>query len=114
MPTRFTDLNLPLPASQAVFSAARSAPATLPMTQSVAAMMGAMNNQRLYSTSCAPLDDLLGGGLKRGSVLEISGPAGCGKEQVAADAIKAFVARGQAVLFIGAKSDPPNAIPSSV
>lgn len=75
------------------------------MTQSASAMMG-NGDRRLYSTSCAPLDDLLMGGVKRGQVLEISGPAGCGKEQMAAEAIKSFVAAGQAVLFVGESSDP--------
>ena len=82
------------------------------MTQTAAAMMGTVD-QRLYSTSCGPLDDLLGGGLKRGQVLEISGPAGCSKEQVAVDAIKSFVGAGKNVLFVGANSGPCGAIISS-
>ena len=73
------------------------------MTQSAASMMGA--SDKAYSTSCPPLDDLLGGGLKRGSVLEISGPPGCGKERVAVEAIKSFVASGKGVLFVGMYSD---------
>ncbi|KAI0754365.1 P-loop containing nucleoside triphosphate hydrolase protein [Daedaleopsis nitida] len=97
------DLNIPLPASQAVFSVTRASTA-LPMTQSAAAMMG---TTKRYSTVCPPLDRLLGGGLKRGSVLELNGPPGCGKEQIAARAVKAFVDEKLAVLFV----DMQNMIP---
>ncbi|KAI0760419.1 P-loop containing nucleoside triphosphate hydrolase protein [Fomes fomentarius] len=90
------DLNISLPASQAVFSATRPS-ATLPMTQSAAAMMA---TTRRYSTACPPLDKLLGGGLKRGSVLELNGPPGCGKEQIAAHAVKGFVEAEHEVLFV--------------
>ncbi|OJT08849.1 hypothetical protein TRAPUB_276 [Trametes pubescens] len=96
------DLNIPLPASQAVFSATRPTAAP-PMTQSAAAMMGTTTQ---YSTACAPLDRLLGGGLKRGHILEINGPPGSGKEQVAANAVASFVDAGQEVLFVG-KPVPP-------
>ncbi|KAI0763463.1 P-loop containing nucleoside triphosphate hydrolase protein [Trametes elegans] len=90
------DLNIPLPASQAVFSATRPSVA-LPMTQSAAAMMG---TTKQYSTGCPPLDRLLGGGLKRGFILEINGPPGSGKEQIAAIAVRAFVECKQEVLFV--------------
>ncbi|KAI0690077.1 P-loop containing nucleoside triphosphate hydrolase protein [Cerioporus squamosus] len=99
------DLNLPLPASQAVFSATRAS-AALPLTQSAAAMMGATKR---YSTACAPLDKLLGGGLRRGSVLELMGPAGCGKEQLAANAVKPFVEANQEVLFVDMQNMTPPA-----
>ena len=95
------DLNIPLPASQAIFYSA-SRPTQNPvmsMTQSAASMMG--NSTKRYSTSCAPLDQLLQGGLKCGHVLEISGPPGCGKEQMAARAIKSFVQAQDEVLFVG-------------
>ncbi|RPD61464.1 P-loop containing nucleoside triphosphate hydrolase protein [Lentinus tigrinus ALCF2SS1-6] len=99
------DLNLPLPASQAVFSATRAS-AVLPLTQSAAAMMGATKR---YSTSCAPLDKLLGGGLRCGSVLELMGPAGCGKELLAANAVKTFVEANQEVLFVDMQNMAPPA-----
>ena len=72
------------------------------MTQSAAAMMG---TTKRYSTACAALDKLLGGGLKRGSVLEINGPPGCGKEHIAANAVKGFIEAKQEVLFVGMRSD---------
>ncbi|KAI0355938.1 P-loop containing nucleoside triphosphate hydrolase protein [Trametes cingulata] len=99
------DLNIPLPASQAVFSATRPS-TSLPMTQSAAAMMG---TTKLYSTGCPPLDRLLGGGLKRGSVLEINGPPGSGKEQIAANAVKSFVKCNQEVLFVDMQNMVPPA-----
>ena len=70
----------------------------LPMTQSAAAMMG---TTKQYSTGCPPLDRLLGGGLKRGFILEINGPPGSGKERIAANAIKGFVESKEQVLFVG-------------
>ncbi|KAI0828687.1 hypothetical protein BC628DRAFT_1363926 [Trametes gibbosa] len=91
------DLNLSLPASQAVFAATRPS-ASFPMTQSAAAMMG--STQKPFSTACAPLDRLLDGGLKRGYILEINGPPGSGKEQIAVNAVRGFVARKQEVLFV--------------
>ncbi|KAI0659702.1 P-loop containing nucleoside triphosphate hydrolase protein [Cubamyces menziesii] len=100
------DLNIPLPASQAVFSATARPQGSrmLPMTQSAAAMMG---TTKQYSTGCPPLDRLLGGGLKRGFILEINGPPGSGKEQIAANAIKGFVESNEQVLFV----DMQNMIP---
>ena len=106
------DLNIPLPASQAIFHSA-SRPTQVPtvsMTQSAASMMG--NSAKRYSTSCAPLDQLLDGGLKCGHVLEISGPPGCGKEQLAARAIKSFVQAQEEVLFVGTASSCSQSAPS--
>ncbi|KAI0676330.1 P-loop containing nucleoside triphosphate hydrolase protein [Trametes maxima] len=100
------DLNISLPASQAVFSATRTSVA-LPMTQSAAAMMGTTTKQ--YSTRCAPLDRLLDGGLKRGFILEINGPPGSGKEQLAANAVKSFVDCRQEVLFVDMQNMVPPA-----
>ncbi|KAH9899185.1 P-loop containing nucleoside triphosphate hydrolase protein [Cubamyces lactineus] len=93
------DLNIPLPASQAVFSATARPQGSrmLPMTQSAAAMMG---TTKQHSTGCPPLDRLLGGGLKRGFILEINGPPGSGKEQIAANAIKGYVEKKEQVLFV--------------
>ncbi|PIL23272.1 hypothetical protein GSI_14582 [Ganoderma sinense ZZ0214-1] len=77
------------------------------MTQSAASMIG--NSAKRYSTSCAPLDQLLDGGLKSGHVLEISGPPGCGKEQMAAHAIKSFVQAQEQVLFVDMQNMVPPA-----
>ncbi|KAI1782973.1 P-loop containing nucleoside triphosphate hydrolase protein [Ganoderma leucocontextum] len=103
------DLNIPLPASQAIFlSASRpSATPAMSITQSAASMMG--NSTKRYSTSCAPLDQLLDGGLKCGHVLEINGPPGCGKEQIAAYTIKSFLQAQEHVLFVDMQNMVPPA-----
>lgn len=54
-----------------------------------------------YQTGCSPVDDILDGGLKRGFVLELSGPPGTRKEALAIDMVRAFVEDGQGVLFVG-------------
>ena len=80
------------------------------MTQSAASMMGI--SAKRYSMSCPPLDHLLDGGLKCDHVLEISGPPGCGKEQMAARTIKSFVQAQQQVLFVGTASSRSQSAPS--
>ncbi|KAI0631251.1 P-loop containing nucleoside triphosphate hydrolase protein [Trametes polyzona] len=99
------DANIPLPASQAVFSATRP-PTNLPMTQSAAAMIGPAKR---YSTTCAPLDRLLDGGLRRGFILELNGPPGSGKEHIAANVVKSFVDCKQGVLFVDMQNMVPPA-----
>ncbi|KAH9852278.1 hypothetical protein C2E23DRAFT_194079 [Lenzites betulinus] len=100
------DLNLSLPASQAVFTATRPS-ASLPMTQSAAAMLG--STEKPFLTACAPLDRLLDGGLRRGYILEINGPPGSGKEQIAVNAVRSFVARKLEVLFVDMQNMVPPA-----
>lgn len=69
------------------------------LTQSAAAIF--QHNSVKCKTGCRPLDDLLEGGLKRGFVLELSGPPGTSKEALAIDMTRAFVEDGQGVLFVG-------------
>ncbi|PCH35411.1 nucleoside triphosphate hydrolase protein [Wolfiporia cocos MD-104 SS10] len=90
------DLAIPLASSQAVFDAAQ-APRAPPATQSAAALAAAGSR---YSTHCAPLDRLLGGGLRAGYILELAGPPGCGKEALAVHVVRSFVAASQDVLFV--------------
>lgn len=59
------------------------------------------HNSVKYTTGCQPIDEILGGGLKRGCVLELSGPPGASKEAITIDTTRAFVEDGQAVLFVG-------------
>ena len=47
------------------------------------------------------LDSLINGGLKKGEVLEISGPPGSGKTQLALQFIKEAVSAGDEVLVMG-------------
>jgi RAD51-like protein 2 len=53
------------------------------------------------ATGCAPVDRLLNGGLSRGHILEISGPPGSAKEQLAINFVRSFVEVGDEVLFVG-------------
>lgn len=85
-------------ASQAVFSATQTVKAPT-LTQSAATMVE--HNAIRYKTGCAPVDDILDGGLKRGFVLELSGPPGTCKEALAIDIARAFVENGQGVFFVG-------------
>ena len=48
-----------------------------------------------------PLDKILGGGLKRGHILEISGPPGSAKELMARNIVQSFLEANHQVLFIG-------------
>ncbi|KZT01214.1 uncharacterized protein LAESUDRAFT_664388 [Laetiporus sulphureus 93-53] len=97
------DLNIPLSSSQAIFSASQGPNSrTVPMTQSAASLAG--NSSRLLSTLCGPLDRLLGGGLKQGYILELSGPPGCHKEALAINIVTSYVNANvhssQNVLFV--------------
>lgn len=51
---------------------------------------------------CCPLvDKLLGGGLARGNILELSGPPGTSKSALVLGLVKDFVERGEEVLVLG-------------
>ncbi|KAH9946912.1 hypothetical protein B0H21DRAFT_692903 [Amylocystis lapponica] len=91
------DLNTPLASSQALFSATQTPRAVIPMTQSAASMVGAT---KTFSTQCGPLDRLLGGGLRRGHILELSGPPGCAKEALAISIVRTFLQSVQEVVFV--------------
>jgi circadian clock protein KaiC len=53
-----------------------------------------------YSTNVDHLDDILGGGLLRGSTVLVSGPTGSGKTTLAATIIAAANARKERVFFV--------------
>ena len=46
------------------------------------------------STGCAPLDELLGGGIERGTVTQLYGPPAAGKTNVALSAAVQVAADG--------------------
>ena len=97
-PCHAIDTGMPLTASQAVL-AATQAPRNLTQTQSAASL--AEHASVRISTSCQAIDVLLEGGLKRGSVVEISGPPGTAKEAAAVNIAKSFLKAGRGVLFVG-------------
>ncbi|KIM46950.1 hypothetical protein M413DRAFT_23269 [Hebeloma cylindrosporum] len=74
------------------------APATtLLMTQSAALMV--QKSQKIL-TKCAALDKILGGGLSRGQILEISGPPGSPKEKIALNIVSSFAESGEETVFV--------------
>lgn len=50
---------------------------------------------------CSPIDNLLGGGLARGHILELSGPPGTPKGNLALGLIRDFIGRDEEVLMLG-------------
>jgi RAD51-like protein 2 len=54
-----------------------------------------------FTSSCVPLDKLLGGGLPSGHVLELSGPPGAAKETLATKFATDAVLSNDQVLFVG-------------
>jgi DNA repair protein RadB len=52
------------------------------------------------TTGCAPLDDLLGGGLERGTVTQVYGPPAAGKTNLALSAAVRAAAAGGTVVYV--------------
>ncbi|TFK38040.1 P-loop containing nucleoside triphosphate hydrolase protein [Crucibulum laeve] len=96
-----TQLKIPISEVHKIFASTQklsAAPAvTLPLTQSAAAM--AQPTQK-FSTRFSGIDQLLGGGISLGQILEISGPPGCPKERVAINILTSFVEVGEHVIFV--------------
>ncbi|KAF8735894.1 hypothetical protein AX14_001275 [Amanita brunnescens Koide BX004] len=70
---------------------------TRPPTQAASFLM---NAQQTVSTTYSPMDNLLCGGVRRGQVLEISGPPGSPKEALLLKVVSAFVELGEEVVFL--------------
>jgi len=83
-----------------LFSASQRPRTHLPASQSAAAL-SSNATASVFSTACPGADKLLLGGLKRGKILEVSGPPGAPKEAIAVNVVRSFVAAGEAVLFVG-------------
>ncbi|KAJ7108706.1 hypothetical protein C8R44DRAFT_803399 [Mycena epipterygia] len=83
------DLSIPLPSSQAIFSQRKTQSRGFPLTQSASVV--ASSSTRRITTKCGPIDKLLGGGLPRRHVLEISGPPGTPKGTIAVGIVKSFL-----------------------
>ena len=71
---------------------------SMPMTQSASIMMEQFEH---IKTGCTGLDFVLDGGLKRGRILEISGPPGSPKEKLLIKIASLFAKAKESVLFIG-------------
>lgn len=50
------------------------------------------------------MDEIIGGGLKPGCVLELSGPPGSPKEAALLDLVRTVTKQGEEVLFLGKQS----------
>lgn len=92
------DAHISVLSSQAVLSATQAhKPPTL--TQNAAEMKEASSKR--HTTGSSAIDRLLDGGLKHGSILEISGPPGVIFDPIAAHITREFVKEGQGVIFAG-------------
>jgi RAD51-like protein 2 len=72
--------------------------ACMPLTQSAAVIM---KSSRIFSTHWESLDKLLDGGIVQGHILELSGPPGSPKENIAIDIVSSFLEAGEDVIFVG-------------
>lgn len=99
----FPDLKITVEEAEAILQQINR-PATqnlgMPLTQSVAAVI---KSTPKFSTHWPPLDKLLDGGLTRGHILEVSGPPGSPKEDVAIDVATSFIEGGENVIFVGSR-----------
>jgi RAD51-like protein 2 len=62
-------------------------------------MTGALTKK--YTSGSTAMDEILEGGLKRGTILEISGPPGVATQKFAINFAKEFIKDGQGVIFVG-------------
>lgn len=92
------DIELIFATSRHASTPALSASA-LPLTQSAASLQAMPVNR--FSTQSEPVDNILGGGLMRGQILEVSGPPGTMKEACAVGVAMSFVQKGEEILFVG-------------
>lgn len=79
----------------------------LPIT-SVGLVYGASSDR--VSTGLPQLDDLLGGGVYRGTTVMVSGTAGTGKTTLSAAIVAAACARGEQALFVSFEESPDQLI----
>ncbi|WP_156161129.1 MULTISPECIES: DNA repair and recombination protein RadB [unclassified Methanosarcina] len=63
--------------------------------------------EKLLSSGCKPLDDLLGGGFERGIVTQVFGAAGTGKTNICIQLAVECVKQGQKVIFIDTEGLSP-------
>ncbi|KAN0084101.1 P-loop containing nucleoside triphosphate hydrolase protein [Tylopilus felleus] len=89
------ELGIDIADSQALISATQ-APKGPPLSQSVASL----SRTNLIECSHLAVNKILGGGLPRGHILEISGPPGSFKETLALDFVRTFAKAEERVIFV--------------
>ncbi|KAI9569871.1 hypothetical protein HD554DRAFT_456746 [Boletus coccyginus] len=89
------ELGIDISDSQALISATQ-APKAIPLSQSVASL----SRTNLLKCSYLAVNKILGGGLPRGHILEISGPPGSFKESLALDFVRTFVEADERIIFV--------------
>lgn len=89
-------LNLPVFVCEDILSNARARIHTI--TRPAAALLDVVPTKYLI---CDAIDDIMGGGLKKGNVLELSGPPGSPIERVVISLVRSFVKKGEGVIFVG-------------
>ncbi|KAF8437980.1 hypothetical protein L210DRAFT_966220 [Boletus edulis BED1] len=89
------ELGIDIAGSQALICATQ-APKGLPLSQSVASL----SRPDLIRCSYLSVNKILGGGLPRGHILEISGPPGSFKESLALDFVRTFAEAKERVIFV--------------
>lgn len=95
------DLSVTIEEAENIIAQCRQSQApssTLPLTQKASTML---NPSPKVSTNFAALDNILGGGLQRGHILEISGPPGSLKEKVALQICSVFLESGDDIIVLG-------------
>lgn len=92
-----TELGINISDSQTIITASQR-PARPLMSQSLASMI---SRSQIFLCSYAAVNEVLGGGLPRGRILEISGPPGSFKEALALDYTRLFVEANEKVIFVG-------------
>lgn len=63
--------------------------------------MASLSHTNISKCSYLAVNKILGGGLPRGHILEISGPPGSFKESLALDFVRTFVEADEGVIFVG-------------
>ena len=99
---RTTELKLPIEACLEILSACNASSSTaiagvLP-SQAASTLLA---NRAAFGCGVPSLDSLINGGLKKGEMLEISGPPGSGKTQLALEFVKEAVSTRDEVLVMG-------------
>ena len=103
-PVESTDLKLSVSTCEDILAAIRD---TRPLASTSTFKSQTINVSSVLSGEQKPInissatDKLLDGGLKRGHVLELSGPPGSPKERLFLSAVISAIANGDHILFLG-------------